>query len=273
MLRIRLSSGCNSGHQSAFWLVWKAACLPTPVGCRAQNPINGVRAVIRRGRRRRLPSADVDVREAIREETTLAPVPLSAAPEVNRLLARAGLGTLRPDDVVALPGRNDNWSGPTTGGHHVFVKRIGGPAREARRRVERALAFERLACRRPPDDLLWQPCPGWDEDDRHCGRRVRRGGPGAAGGRPGGTGGRLRHRAGRAAALRPPAGGDRARGAAAGDGADRRAGRGRGHHVAGARRLSAGRAGAGAGGGGAGTGAGGAQGGVGFARGAHPARP
>lgn len=74
------------------------------------------------------------------------PIALDDEPKVVALLETLGLGKLLPEEVTAHVGRNDNWSGPTTTGAHVFVKRLGGPSRDdSRQRVDRILAFETLS--------------------------------------------------------------------------------------------------------------------------------
>jgi hypothetical protein len=95
------------------------------------------------------------------------PGDLAAAPEVGRLLARLGLGDLLPDRVVSYSGRNDNWSGPTTGGVEVFVKRLGGPAGDAERRLRNVLAFEKLMATAAQRALALRGprCLGWSEKD------------------------------------------------------------------------------------------------------------
>lgn len=93
----------------------------------------------------------------------LAAIDLDRVPEVVAFLARLGLGSFRPSDVVAHLGRNDNWAGTTTSGAAVFVKRLGGQPADARAHLDRVVGFERLAeqqgagVRRPS-------CLGWDED-------------------------------------------------------------------------------------------------------------
>lgn len=93
------------------------------------------------------------------------PLELETAPEVTDLLNRLGLGTFDVEDVSSHVGRNDNWSGPTTSGARVFVKRLTGPSPEdARRRFERLLAFESLTSRGENDALLGPRFLGSDEE-------------------------------------------------------------------------------------------------------------
>ncbi|MCO5971633.1 class V lanthionine synthetase subunit LxmK [Actinoallomurus soli] len=82
-------------------------------------------------------------------------------PEVNEVLGRLGLGRLTPENARAFPGRNDNWSGRTTSGEQVFVKRIDGQAESAARRLHRLIAFER-----GNPGLPAPRCLGWDEAAR-----------------------------------------------------------------------------------------------------------
>lgn len=92
----------------------------------------------------------------------LAAVDLDDVPEVLAFLKRLGLGSFRPQDVVAHLGRNDNWAGTTTTGAAVFVKRLGGEPDEARRRFDRVVGFERLAGQRGAG-VRRPHCLGWDE--------------------------------------------------------------------------------------------------------------
>ncbi|WP_433175442.1 class V lanthionine synthetase subunit LxmK [Actinoallomurus sp. CA-150999] len=89
------------------------------------------------------------------------PADTDRLPEVNELLGRLGLGRLTPENARAFPGRNDNWSGRTTSGDHVFVKRIDGQAESAVRRLHRVIAFER-----GNPGLAAPRCLGWDETAR-----------------------------------------------------------------------------------------------------------
>ncbi|MFF4369450.1 class V lanthionine synthetase subunit LxmK [Streptomyces sp. NPDC001594] len=91
---------------------------------------------------------------------TPRPVDLDNVPEVRRAIAGRGLGLLQPETVHSFRGRNDNWSGRTTNGAQVFVKKIEGP--EARQRFSRTLFFEGLH----RTDRVPVPAPrclGWDE--------------------------------------------------------------------------------------------------------------
>lgn len=91
---------------------------------------------------------------------TPRPVDLDSVPEVRRAIAGRGLGVLQPETVRSFRGRNDNWSGRTTSGAQVFVKKIQGP--EAQQRFYRTLLFERL--RRTGRVPVPAPrCLGWDE--------------------------------------------------------------------------------------------------------------
>jgi aminoglycoside phosphotransferase (APT) family kinase protein len=76
-------------------------------------------------------------------------------PGLDVVLARLDLGRLRPDSVVTLAGRNESWAGRTDRGHHLFIKRFGGPPEEARQRMRRSAAFERLAPDVAPRVFWW----------------------------------------------------------------------------------------------------------------------
>lgn len=87
-----------------------------------------------------------EVQETRRTRARYDPLALDQEPRVAALLASLGLGSFDPAELTSHVGRNDNWSGPTTTGDRVFVKRLGGPSpADARRRFERLLAFETLA--------------------------------------------------------------------------------------------------------------------------------
>lgn len=104
---------------------------------------------------------DQDVPTVARYE----PLALDDEPDVAALLETLGLGELLPDEVTSHVGRNDNWSGPTTTGAHVFVKRLGGPsADDSRRRVDRILAFETLSAEAGNGLLLGPPFLGSDRE-------------------------------------------------------------------------------------------------------------
>ncbi|POX38804.1 hypothetical protein C3486_21225 [Streptomyces sp. Ru73] len=62
------------------------------------------------------------------------PVDLDGVPHVDALLISLGLGPFDRTTVTSAQGRNDNWSGTTTGGTEVFVKQITSPDRAARMR-------------------------------------------------------------------------------------------------------------------------------------------
>lgn len=82
------------------------------------------------------------------------PTPLNQARQVTALLESLGLGAFDPSEVTSYIGRNDNWSGPTTTGDRVFVKRLDcASPEEARRRFDRTLAFETLLSRHHDDRL------------------------------------------------------------------------------------------------------------------------
>ncbi|MFJ4966811.1 hypothetical protein ACIP6P_30905 [Streptomyces sp. NPDC088729] len=85
------------------------------------------------------------------------PTGLDAAPEVNALLERLGLGPFVPDGLTAFGGRNDNWAGTTTGGQQVFVKTVARAPDGSRPEIDRALAFEAAAARLPAGSPLRTP--------------------------------------------------------------------------------------------------------------------
>ncbi|SDK53295.1 class V lanthionine synthetase subunit LxmK [Nonomuraea jiangxiensis] len=92
--------------------------------------------------------------------------PLEAAPEVNALLRRLGLGTLDGDGISAFAGRNNNWAGRTSTGAAVFVKRLDGDREESLVRFGRALDFQAALLAHPSDDLRCPPLLGADEEGR-----------------------------------------------------------------------------------------------------------
>ncbi|MGK5630036.1 class V lanthionine synthetase subunit LxmK [Streptomyces sp. URMC 123] len=92
------------------------------------------------------------------------PVELAAAPEVEALLERLGLGPFDRSTLTALPGRNDTWAGTTRSGAPVFVKRLTGPADDVRRRMRRTLAFEHTVAAAPAGTLRGPRLLGSDED-------------------------------------------------------------------------------------------------------------
>ncbi|WKU45664.1 class V lanthionine synthetase subunit LxmK [Streptomyces sp. VNUA116] len=85
------------------------------------------------------------------------PTDLDAAPEVNALLERLGLGRLDQDGLASFGGRNDNWAGRTSGGRQVFVKTVARAAEGGSPQLDRALAFEHLAAHRPAGSPLRTP--------------------------------------------------------------------------------------------------------------------
>lgn len=68
--------------------------------------------------------------------------------------------------MTSLAGRNDTWSGTTSCGQSVFVKRFRGSPADAGRRMGRSLWFERLAREVPHDSFATPACLGSDEDAR-----------------------------------------------------------------------------------------------------------
>ncbi|MFF7726001.1 class V lanthionine synthetase subunit LxmK [Streptomyces sp. NPDC008001] len=85
------------------------------------------------------------------------PTDLDAAPEVNALLERLGLGRLGREGLASFGGRNDNWAGRTTGGRQVFVKTVARSAEGGSPQLDRALAFEHLARLLPAGSPLRTP--------------------------------------------------------------------------------------------------------------------
>ncbi|WP_228774977.1 class V lanthionine synthetase subunit LxmK [Streptomyces sp. NRRL B-1677] len=97
---------------------------------------------------------------ATAEQPTLQrfqPTDLDAAPEVNALLERLGLGRLGQEGLASFGGRNDNWAGRTSGGRQVFVKTVARTAEDGSPQLDRALAFEHLAALRPAGSPLRTP--------------------------------------------------------------------------------------------------------------------
>lgn len=76
---------------------------------------------------------------------SFAPLDLADAPDVDALLHQLGLGTFDRESVWAPPGRNDIWTGRTTAGAQVLVKRLTGPPADVAARMDRALTFEEFA--------------------------------------------------------------------------------------------------------------------------------
>jgi hypothetical protein len=107
----------------------------------------------------------VTVKEPDQTRSRYAPLALDEAPEVGAVLTRLGLGEFDPGDVTTRVGRNDNWSGTTSTGARVFVKRLGGPwPVEARQRYDRILSFESLIACHPRAELLGPRLLGCDPD-------------------------------------------------------------------------------------------------------------
>jgi hypothetical protein len=83
---------------------------------------------------------------AVAAPPTARPLDLAVAPEVDRFITSLGFGPLDPESADDPLGRNDIWSGTTTTGKRVFVKRIAG-GRSGRPRFDRSVGFERFANR------------------------------------------------------------------------------------------------------------------------------
>ncbi|WP_405938970.1 class V lanthionine synthetase subunit LxmK [Streptomyces sp. NBC_00726] len=90
---------------------------------------------------------------------------LSQVPAVAAFLRRLGLGEFVPEGLVSHTGRNENWSGTTTSGHAVFVKRLGGDSQDVRRRLRGIIAFEELRADAPGTTPRAPRCLGWSEED------------------------------------------------------------------------------------------------------------
>ncbi|MGW6590328.1 class V lanthionine synthetase subunit LxmK [Streptomyces globisporus] len=104
------------------------------------------------------------------------PTGLDAAPEVNTLLERLGLGPFAPEGLTAFGGRNDNWAGTTTRGQQVFVKTVARAPDGSRPEIDRALAFEASAARLPAGSPLRTPEHlGTDRDSAVSAFRLLRG--------------------------------------------------------------------------------------------------
>lgn len=85
----------------------------------------------------------------VKTTSQFQPINLDRHPEVTTLLSRLGLGDFDRDTVTSPPGRNESWSGSTTLGREVFVKRLVGPELDVTKRIERLLAFQRFLEHRP----------------------------------------------------------------------------------------------------------------------------
>lgn len=99
---------------------------------------------------------------------------LNAVPGLDEILARLDLGGFEPSGgLVSAPGRNENWAGLAGNGARVFVKRFAGHARDARLRMRRSMAFQRISAgqsisagQRMPAGHAASVAPrvlGWDE--------------------------------------------------------------------------------------------------------------
>ncbi|MEV7774470.1 class V lanthionine synthetase subunit LxmK [Kitasatospora sp. NPDC086791] len=94
------------------------------------------------------------------------PVPLDSAPQVQGLLAQAGLGALDPEALTSFMGRNDNWAGTTSTGAEVFVKQLGGSPRDSLSRFTRAVSFDRILRSAPVAELRSPALLAADEPSR-----------------------------------------------------------------------------------------------------------
>lgn len=105
-------------------------------------------------------------RETPKAKLEFRPVDLDRHPTVDALLVRLGLGPFQRDSVRAPVGRNDSWAGRTASGRAVIVKRLLGPVEDARARIDRLVAFERLVAGRPPLAGHAPTFIGVDRDER-----------------------------------------------------------------------------------------------------------
>ncbi|OIJ99091.1 class V lanthionine synthetase subunit LxmK [Streptomyces monashensis] len=81
---------------------------------------------------------------------------------MDALLGRLGLGVYEADTVTSFVGRNDNWSGTTTTGAQVFVKKLGDTT--AAQNFQRITVFEELAAKRPSRRLRTPALLGTDPE-------------------------------------------------------------------------------------------------------------
>ncbi|MEU9502452.1 class V lanthionine synthetase subunit LxmK [Streptomyces sp. NPDC048196] len=64
---------------------------------------------------------------------------------MDSLLEDLGFGAFDRTTLASAPGRNEAWTGTTSNGRKVFVKRLRGPEDDVRGRMARLLAFEGFA--------------------------------------------------------------------------------------------------------------------------------
>ncbi|MEU4160326.1 class V lanthionine synthetase subunit LxmK [Actinoplanes sp. NPDC026670] len=94
------------------------------------------------------------------------PIDLDSVPEIDQLLVNLGVGTMVRETVSSPIGRNDAWTGVTTAGRKVFVKRLKGQHEETGRRMRRMLDFERYAADSKFDETWLPQLVGSDESNR-----------------------------------------------------------------------------------------------------------
>lgn len=94
----------------------------------------------------------------------LSPVDLDSVPAVDALLGRLGLGRYDRSTPAAPAGRDDLWTGSTTTGAGVFVKRLHGHDVDVRLRMRRLLAFEDFRTTAPLPGLAAPRLLGCDPD-------------------------------------------------------------------------------------------------------------
>ncbi|MFK8846543.1 class V lanthionine synthetase subunit LxmK [Streptomyces sp. Ac-502] len=87
---------------------------------------------------------------------------------MDALLERLGFGAYDRTTLASAPGRNDAWTGTTTEGRKVFVKRLRGPEDDVRGRMARLLAFEDFAGSSQLGMLKRPALLGSDSDARLC---------------------------------------------------------------------------------------------------------
>ncbi len=81
---------------------------------------------------------------------------------VAATLNELNLGSLDPESVVELPGRNDNVSGVTDTGRAVFVKRLTGE--DSERRLRQLITFETAYRERLRQGTRTPRCLGWSSE-------------------------------------------------------------------------------------------------------------
>jgi hypothetical protein len=101
---------------------------------------------------RRTESKNADSGRKSNDKPAFTPVDLELVPAVDELLDRLGMGAFVRDSLEAPTGRNDVWTGSTTSGRKVFVKRLVGNPDEVDLRMGRLLSFERFSEQSPASE-------------------------------------------------------------------------------------------------------------------------